>query len=76
MPPQSTTTRNGRTATRTVTVTDDDSAAPVITLGGSQGNENDGQDQTFTWNVADAGSGLGSVASSNATEAVCRRVTT
>src|SRR5439155_275701 len=49
-------------ASHSVVVSDDDSAAPVVTLGGSTGNENDGQDQTFTWNVTDAGSGIGSVA--------------
>src|SRR5439155_10582043 len=49
------------TASRTVVISDDDTAAPVITLGGSSGTETDGQDQTFTWNVTDAGSGLGSV---------------
>jgi hypothetical protein len=48
-------------ASRSASVTDDDAAAPIITLGGSDGNENDGQDQSFTWNVTDAGSGLGSV---------------
>ncbi len=47
-------------ATRTVTVTDDDSAAPVITLGGSTGAENDGQTQAFTWNITD-NVGLGAV---------------
>src|SRR5205085_1898337 len=49
------------TASRTVVVSDDDTAAPVITITGSEGSENDGQDQSFTWNVQDAGSGLGSV---------------
>jgi cyclophilin family peptidyl-prolyl cis-trans isomerase len=49
------------TATRTVTVTDDDTVAPVIALSGSQGAENDGQDQSFTWNVTDADAGVGSV---------------
>jgi hypothetical protein len=48
------------TATRSVTVTDDDTAPPSITLGGSVGNETDGQTQAFTWAVADA-SGLGGV---------------
>src|SRR5439155_24543158 len=41
-------------------VTDDDTAAPFILLGGSQNTENDGQDQVFTWNVTDV-SGLSSV---------------
>src|SRR5207247_941802 len=45
------------TASRIVTVSDDDTDAPVITLGGSTASETDGQDQAFTWNVADA-SGL------------------
>src|SRR2546427_9232829 len=49
------------TASRSVTVSDDDTTPPVIVLGGSAGSENDGQDQTFTWNVTDAGSRLGSV---------------
>src|SRR5207253_1066210 len=48
-------------ASRTVVVSDDDVTPPVITLGGSQNSENDGQNQLFTWNVTDAGSGLGSV---------------
>src|SRR5207249_3012570 len=48
-------------STRTVTVSDDDTAAPIITLGGSTGSENDGQDQMFTWSVVDAGLGIGSV---------------
>src|SRR5437764_790030 len=47
------------TASQSVVVSDDDIAGPVITLGGSNGAENDGQDQHFTWNVADVGSGLG-----------------
>ena len=45
---------------RTVVVTDDDTAAPVINLGGSQTAENDGQNQHFTWNVSDF-SGLASL---------------
>src|SRR5687768_10627855 len=44
--------------TRTVTVSDDDVAGPVIVITGSQGSENDGQTQVFNWNVTDAGSGL------------------
>src|SRR5205823_2510558 len=48
-------------ASRSVTVADDDTEAPIITLGGSTGSENDGQNQTFTWTVSDAGSGLASV---------------
>src|SRR5439155_8022493 len=48
-------------ASRSVSVSDDDTAAPVITLGGSTGEENDGQDNVFTWNVTDAGSGLGTL---------------
>src|SRR5205823_2111403 len=48
-------------ASRTVVVSDDDTAAPIITLGGSVDNETDGQDQAFTWSVSDTGSGLGSV---------------
>src|SRR5439155_12334141 len=47
-------------ATRSVTVSDDDTDAPVISLGGSNGSENDGQDQKFTWSVTD-GSGLSGV---------------
>src|SRR5207244_1348874 len=49
------------TAARSVTVSDDDTDAPVITLGGSTGNETDGDNQHFTWLVTDAGSGLSSV---------------
>src|SRR4029079_2186664 len=49
------------TASRSVNVTDDDTQAPIITLGGSTGAQTDGQDQTFTWLVTDADSGLGSV---------------
>src|SRR5206468_3891818 len=49
------------TASQSVTVSDDDTEPPIITLGGSTGDETDGQDQIFTWSVADAGSGLGSV---------------
>ena len=41
-------------ATRQVTVVDDDTSAPVVTLGGSTGTENDGQNQLFTWTMADA----------------------
>src|SRR5207249_716219 len=48
-------------ASRSVTVSDDDTAAPVIALGGSTGSENDGQNQNFTWDVSDVGSGLASV---------------
>src|SRR5207247_61564 len=48
------------TASRSVTVTDDDTTGPTIVLGGSQNAENDGQDQVFTWNVSDV-SGLSSV---------------
>src|SRR5438270_901696 len=33
----------------------------VIVLGGSSGSENDGQNQVFTWNVSDPGSGLNAV---------------
>lgn len=44
----------------TVTVTDDDTAPPVIALGGSEGNQTDAQNQTFTWNVTDPGSGVAS----------------
>ena len=47
-------------STRTVVVNDDDTEVPVIVLGGSQGSENDGQNQHFTWNVTDA-SGLSDV---------------
>ena len=39
---------------RSVTVSDDDTTGPTIVLGGSQGSENDGQKQHFTWNVTDA----------------------
>src|SRR5207248_3121717 len=49
------------TASQSVTVSDDDTTPPVITLGGSSGAETDGQDQVFTWNVTDADSGLASV---------------
>src|SRR5207244_7485717 len=45
----------------TVSVSDDDTAAPVITIGGSSGAETDGQNQHFTWLVTDSGSGVGSV---------------
>src|SRR5205823_4413621 len=45
-------------ASQSVTVTDDDTTPPIITLGGSTGLENDGQDQFFTWNVEDPESGL------------------
>src|SRR5262249_1366478 len=38
-------------------VTDDDIAGPLITLGGSSGSQNDGQTQSFTWDISDA-SGL------------------
>src|SRR5207247_93386 len=38
---------------RSVTVSDDDTAPPQIVLGSSQNAENDGQDQKFTWNVSD-----------------------
>ncbi|MCI0683759.1 MAG: peptidylprolyl isomerase [Gemmataceae bacterium] len=48
-------------ATRMVTVTDDDVDPPLVTLGGSQGNEMEADDQNFTWDVVDAGSGVGSV---------------
>src|SRR5439155_1569420 len=48
-------------ASRTVVVSDDDITPPVIVLGGSAGAQTDGQDQLFTWDVSDAGSGLGSV---------------
>src|SRR5439155_3171431 len=47
-------------ASRSVTVSDDDTAAPIINLGGSTGAQNDGQDQNFTWDVSDA-SGLSNV---------------
>ncbi|HYH63926.1 MAG TPA: hypothetical protein VD866_04440 [Urbifossiella sp.] len=43
-----------RTVTRTATVTDDDSAPPDITLGGSLGTESDSQAQSFSWSVVDA----------------------
>src|SRR5213076_2571573 len=49
------------TASRTVTVGDDDITPPVILIGGSSGAENDGQDQHFTWNISDAGSDLASL---------------
>src|SRR5262249_59025448 len=45
------------TANQSVTVTDDDIAGPLITLGGSSGSQNDGQTQSFTWDISDA-SGL------------------
>src|SRR5439155_2898706 len=48
-------------ASRSVTVSDDDTDAPTIVLGGSTGSENDGQTQSFNWNISDAGSGLGSI---------------
>src|SRR5205823_1306878 len=47
-------------ASRTVTVSDDDTTAPLIVLGGSTGSETDGQDNTFTWTITDAGSGVAS----------------
>jgi hypothetical protein len=47
------------TASRSVTVSDDDAAQPLISLNGSLGAENDGQNQNFTWSVSDA-SGLSS----------------
>jgi hypothetical protein len=50
----------GSTATRSVIVTDDDTAGPAITLGGSAGDETDGQNQAFTWGVGDA-SGLSGI---------------
>src|SRR5439155_6065515 len=46
---------------RAVSVSDDDTAAPIITLGGSTGSETDGDNQHFTWDVVDAGSGLANV---------------
>src|SRR6185436_5583967 len=46
--------KSTETQTRTVVVSDDDTAAPVITLGGSTGAENDGQNQHFTWSVSEA----------------------
>src|SRR5207245_1196309 len=49
-------------ASRTVTVSDDDTEAPIIILSGSTGSETDAQDQVFNWTVTDAGSGIGSVA--------------
>src|SRR5439155_4974316 len=48
------------TASRTVIVGDDDAAAPLIVLGGSAGDETDAQNHLFTWNISDAGSGVGS----------------
>lgn len=54
----------GKTATRnssTITVQDDDTDAPVITLGGSIGSESREQTQEFTWSVVDATSGVGRV---------------
>jgi ELWxxDGT repeat protein len=47
-------------ATRTVTVTDDDTDPPAITLGGSVGTESHGLTQAFTWAAADP-TGLGPV---------------
>src|SRR5439155_748609 len=41
-------------------VSDDDTEVPTIMLIGSEGSENDGQNQSFTWHVSDA-SGLNSV---------------
>src|SRR5207244_2582911 len=49
------------TASRSVTVTDDDTAAPAITLGGSELDENDRHHHVSPPNVSDAGRGLGSV---------------
>ena len=46
-------------ATRTVTVIDDDDEGPAIILGGSTGNETDGQTQLFSWSISDA-SGIAS----------------
>jgi hypothetical protein len=46
--------RLSTSASRTVTVIDDDTAGPAIKLGGSEGNESDDQNQLFTWNIMDA----------------------
>src|SRR5204863_291046 len=46
---------------RSLAVSDDDNDAPIVTFGGSEGTETDGMENYFTWNVSDAGSGLGSV---------------
>jgi len=48
-------------ATSTVNVTDDDTAGPSITLGGSTGTQTDIATQAFTWSTADP-SGISSVA--------------
>src|SRR5204862_4408348 len=49
--------KSSSSASQSVTVSDDDTAGPVIVLGGSSGSQNDGQIQSFTWNVSDV-SGL------------------
>src|SRR5439155_2642192 len=46
--------------TATASITINDVTPPQIVLGGSSGNENDGQTQAFTWSVSDP-SGLGSL---------------
>ncbi|MFO0906171.1 MAG: PEP_CTERM-anchored TLD domain-containing protein [Pirellulales bacterium] len=48
------------TGSRTVTVTDDDTVAPVVNVGGSSGSEFVSANQVFTWNISDATSGIGS----------------
>jgi uncharacterized repeat protein (TIGR01451 family) len=48
------------TASRSVTVTDDDTASPLTVLGGSSGTEIEPDHQEFTWSVSDA-SGLSAV---------------
>ncbi|MDX1946030.1 MAG: hypothetical protein SFU86_11585 [Pirellulaceae bacterium] len=52
---------NSTTATRTVTVNDDDPSPPTIVLGGPFGTQSDSLPPgSFTWDISDAGSGLGS----------------
>jgi len=41
-------------ASTSLLVFDDDTEAPLITLGGSEGSVDDGQLQSFSWNVSDA----------------------
>src|SRR5437763_4395036 len=41
------------TKNQSVTVSDDDTTGPIITPGGSQNSETDGQTQSFNWSVSD-----------------------
>ena len=51
------------TATRSVTVTDDDPNGPQIFTAGSAGTENDGQSQIFSWFIDETFSGNSGLAS-------------